>query len=214
MRVYLPLLLALLAACESSPSTTVSSSPPVTSSTNAPAAPAAAPDTLPPPDTTRAAAANATADTLRVLRRRHAFSQPGGKPDEFRLVFRGASLLTGAATFTITDPSGQVIFREMLPAADLEAALVYEMKTPSATAAEREAFIRRRLDEFLLPAHFHSPAIAATAAFPAASEQLDRATWTALRQAPQSIRFDYLVGKEDRRQIAWSPLKKQVVRLQ
>ena len=30
---------------------------------------------------------------------------------------------------------------------------------------------------------------------------------------PDAIGFEYLTGKEDRRQIAWSPLKKQTVRV-
>lgn len=166
---------------------------------------------LEPMDTTRATAANAQSDTLKTVRKRHVFSAPGS-PDEFRLVMRGKDLLTGEATFTITDASGQVIFREILPAEDLEAAMVYEMKTPTASAAEREAYIRRRMDEFFSDKNFRTPALTPKDSYPTGST-IDRATWDDLRQRPDAVSFTYLVGKEDRRRIAWAPRTKQVVHL-
>ncbi|WP_210520510.1 hypothetical protein [Hymenobacter terricola] len=168
---------------------------------------------LPPPDTAHTKAVSATSDTLRVARQQHNFSHSKGPADTFRLVFRGPSILEGTGEFTITAPGGQVIFREMLTEPDLEAALVYEMKTPTATRAEREAFVLRRIDRFFLPSQFHTPAVDRKAAFPGGVENLDQATWKDLQQRPDAIRFDYLKGKEDRRQIVWSPLKKQTVRL-
>ena len=199
-------LLPLLAACNSTP-------PAVNEGT---AARVVGRDTtaLPAPDTASAKAVSAVSDTLRVARQTHNFSQPEGPADVFRLVFRGPSILEGTGEFTITDPSGQVIFREMLTEPDLEAALVYEMKGPTATRAERETFVLRRIDRFFLPSQFHTPAVGPKATLPKGIENLDRATWNDLRQRPDAIRFDYLKGKEDRRQIAWSPLKKQTVRLQ
>ncbi len=172
---------------------------------------------LEPMDTARAAAANGQSDTLKTVHRRHIFSSPGS-PDEFRLVMRGKDMLTGEATLTITDASGQVIFREILPAADLEAAMVYEMETPTATAAEREAYIRRRMDEFFSDKNFQTPALATKAAYPttastSTTNTIDRATWDDLRQRPDAVSFTYLVGKEDRRRIAWAPRTKQVVHL-
>ena len=71
----------------------------------------------------------------------------------------------------------------------------------------------KRIDQFFQPAQFHTPAVAKNAAFPSSIENLDRATWDDLQQRPDAIRFDYLKGKEDRRGVAWSPLKKQVIRL-
>ena len=168
---------------------------------------------LPAPDTASTKAVSAVSDTLRVVRQAHNFSQPKGAADMFRLVFRGPSILEGTGEFTITDPSGQVIFREMLTEPDLEAALVYEMKAPTATRAERETFVLRRIDRFFLPTQFHTPAVGPKATLPDGVENLDRATWNDLRQRPDAIAFDYLKGKEDRRKIAWSPLKKQTVRV-
>ena len=204
-------LLPLLAACNSTPSAVNEGT--VSRVTDRPTSP----DTsaLPLPDTARNKAVSAVGDTLRVVREAHHFSNPSLKaqPDVFKLVFRGPSILEGTGEFTITDPDGQVIFREMLTEPDLEAALVYEMKTPTATRAERETFVLRRIDRFFLPSQFHTPAVDKKATFPSSVENLDQTTWKDLQQRPDAIRFDYLKGKEDRRQIAWSPLKKQTVRV-
>jgi hypothetical protein len=195
-----------LSACNSTPATATQEG-----ATGTPAA--TDPSALPTPDTTHTKAVSAVRDTLLDVSQRHYFSNPG-KADLFRLVFRGPSVLKGTGEFTITDAGGQVIFREILSEPDLEAALVYEMKTPTATPAEREAFVRRRINQFFQPAQFHSPAVERKATFPAGIENLDQATWEDIRQRPDAVRFEYLKGKEDRRQIVWSPLKKQTVRLQ
>jgi hypothetical protein len=201
-------LLPLLAACNSTPSA-------VHEGTISRVADRAAQDSsaLPPPDTSRTKAVSARRDTLRAVRAKHNFSNPQGPPDAFQLVFRGPSILEGTGEFTITNADGQVIFREMLTEPDLEASLVYEMKKPTATRAERETFVLRRIDRFFLPSQFRTPAIEAKAAFPSGVENLDRGTWNDLKQRTDAVRFDYLKGKEDRQQIAWSPLKKQVVRV-
>lgn len=166
--------------------------------------------TAEPMDTTRAPAVNAQSDTLKVVRKRHRFSSPSTE-DEFKLVLRGPSLLAGEATFTITNSTGETIFREVLSAADLEAAMVYEMKNATATQAEREAFVRRRMDEFFADKNFRTPAI--TAKDTHQPDLLDRATWEDLRRRPEAVSFQYTVGKEDGRRIAWAPLKKEVVRV-
>ena len=202
---WLPLL-PLLAACNSTPSAVNEGTVSRMADRDTTA--------LPPPDTARTKAVSAVSDTLRVARQAHNFSQPKGPADVFRLVFRGPSILEGTGEFTITDPSGQVIFREMLTEPDLEAALVYEMKGPTATRAERETFVLRRIDRFFLPSQFRTPVIGPKTDFPTGLENLDRATWNDLSQRPDAIGFDYLKGKEDRRRIAWSPLKKQTVRVQ
>ena len=209
MRKSWLLLLPLLTACNSTPSA-------VNEGTVSRATDRQGPDTakaLPAPDTAHTKAVSAVSDTLRQVRERHNFSHPKGPADTFRLVFRGSSILEGTGELTITDPTGQVIFREILTEPDLEAALVYEMKNPTATRAERETFVLRRIDRFFLPSQFHTPAVAAKAGFPGGLENLDRATWADLHKRPDAIGFEYLKGKEDRRVIAWSPLKKQTVRL-
>ncbi|MBH8568697.1 hypothetical protein KB206_07385 [Microvirga sp. STS02] len=210
------LLLPLLAACNSTPSAVNEGSVSRMADRQGPnstTTPAATNNALPAPDTAHTKAASAVSDTLRVARLAHNFSRPKGPADKFQLVFRGPSILEGTGEFTITDPDGQVIFREMLTEPDLEAALVYEMKGPTATRAERETFVLRRIDRFFLPKQFHTPAVAAKAAFPDGVENLDRATWNDFQNRPDAIGFEYLKGKEDSHQIAWSPLKKQTVRV-
>lgn len=202
------LLLPLLAACNSTPSAVNEGSVSRMADRQGPDSTA-----LPAPDTARTKAVSAVSDTLRVARLAHNFSLPKGPADKFQLVFRGPSILEGTGEFTITDPDGQVIFREMLTEPDLEAALVYEMKGPTATRAERETFVLRRIDRFFLPAQFHTPAVSAKSTFPDGIENLDRATWTDFQKRPDAIGFEYLKGKEDRHQITWSPLKKQTVRV-
>ena len=199
-------LFALLAACHSAPTTELPASD---ATAEAPAQPAP----LPAPDTASSKAVSTNSDTLRVVRQPHNFSNPQGPADQFRLVWRGPALLQGTGEFTITNPDGQVIFREILTAPDLEAALVYELKNPAATPAERKAYVQKRLDQFFQPAQFHTPAVARNAPYPSGLENLTQAAWDDLRQRPDAIRFDYLKGKEDRRQIAWSPVLKQTVRI-
>lgn len=202
-------LLPLLAACNSTPSA-------VHEGTISRVTDKAAKDSsaLPLPDTSRTKAVSALSDTLRVVREKRNFSNPQGPPDAFQLVFRGPSLLEGTGEFTITNADGDVIFREMLTEADLEASLAYEMKKPDATRAERESCVRRRIDRFFVPSQFRTPAIEAKAAFPTGVANLDQAAWNDLKQRPDAIGFEYLKGKEDQQRIAWSPLKKQVVRVQ
>ncbi|RYU79721.1 hypothetical protein [Hymenobacter persicinus] len=178
-----------------------------TAGTTAPADSAAA---LEPMDTARVPAVTAQSDTLKIVRARHLFSSLSA-PDLFTLALRGSSVVGGEATLTITDAGGQVIFREMLSAADLEASMVYEMAGSSATEAQRETFIRKRMDEFFAAKNFSTPALGAREAYQPG--ELDRPTWDELKKQPKSVSFQYLVGKEDRRRIAWSPLKKQVVHL-
>ncbi|QIL75769.1 hypothetical protein [Hymenobacter sp. HDW8] len=197
--LFSALLLSVFGACSRPDPTRIESSD--TASATAPAEPM---------DTTRAPAVNAQSDTLKTVQRRHRFSSPS-TDDTFRLVLRGPSLLAGEATFTITNSSGETIFREVVSAADLEASMVYEMKNNTATQAEREAFVRRRMDEFFTDKNFRTPAVTTKDIYQAGT--IDRTTWDDLRRRPDSIGFQYLVGKEDGRRIAWSPLKQQVVRI-
>jgi hypothetical protein len=182
-------------------------------------APLAGPDTATAPlqllDTTRPATVSAQADTLLTSRSRHVFSAPGA-PDVFTLTLRGSSVLSAEATLTIVTAGGEVIFREILTSADLEAALVYGMRGPTATQAEREAYVRKRVREFFAEKNFKQPALPASAVYPGtgtAPAGLDRAAWDDLRSRPDAVAFHYLLGKEDRRAVAWSPRRKQVVHL-
>jgi hypothetical protein len=211
MRFSWLLLLPLLAACNSNPSAEKGEAG---FGAADPESPADTTTALPAPDTASTKAVSAVTDTLRVVRQKHNFSNPKGPADLFKLVYRGPSILDGTGEFTIANPAGQIIFREMLTEPDLEAALVYEMKNPTATRAERETYVLRRINRFFGASQFHSPAIAPDAEFPVDLVNLEHATWDDLQHRPDAIGFDYLKGKEDRQRIAWSALTKQVVRVQ
>ncbi|ALD20227.1 hypothetical protein [Hymenobacter sp. DG25A] len=165
-----------------------------------------------PMDTLRPLGVTAQADTLQQVQKLHEFSQVG-KPDKFTLVLRGKTLLTGELTFTIASGAdNRVIFRETFPVSDLEAAMVYEMKTPTATPAEREAYVRKRLQEFFADKNFVQPAIGPRDTYQPGTT-LDQAAWQELHSRKDAVGFVYLLGKEDRRKIAWSPMRQQVVQV-
>jgi len=202
MRVALLLpFFGLLAAC---------STPDTRQATTSAATLADSATRLEPMDTARASAATAQSDTLKTVSRRHVFSGPAS-PDVFRLVLRGKDVLSGEITFTITDAAGRVIFREVFSAADLEASMVNEMQKTTVTPAEREAYVRRRMDEFFSEKNFRQPALLPKDAYQTGGA--DRATWDDLRHRSDAVAFLYLVGKEDRHRIAYSPRTKQVVQL-
>lgn len=171
MRARLFLLLPLLAACNSTPSaTTEQTAAQQENRQGADSATAA----LPAPDTASRKAVSAVSDTLRQVRQLHSFSQPQGPPDVFRLVFRGPSILEGTGEFTITDATGQVIFREMLTEPDLEAALVYEMKTPLPPGPSAKPSYCAALTDFsCLPSFIRPPWLRKQPSPPASK------TWTA-----------------------------------
>ena len=208
MRSTLLLPLLLLAGACSSPEQPATGTSPLAAADSA-----AAP--LEPLDTVRPATVDAQADTLLTSRSRHVFST-AGTPDVFSLVLRGSSVLSSEAAFTITTAGGEVIFREMLTSSDLEAAMVYEMTGSTATQNEREAYVRKRVREFFTDKNFKRPAVPKSAVLPGPAEapaSLDRAAWDDLHSRPEAVAFHYLVGKEDRRAVAWSPLRKQVVHI-
>ncbi|MFC6997603.1 hypothetical protein [Rufibacter roseus] len=146
---------------------------------------------------------------LHVVQRTHPFSKPE-QPDYFRLLLRGDSITAGQVQFTITTREGTVIHNEVFQAADLEAALVNEMEKPAATTREREAFIIKRMEEFVQPADFVTPAIAAN--MPPDTAFVTLSYWNQLQERENTIGFKYLLGKEDGRLLVFDPEKKKAVR--
>ncbi|WP_197088554.1 hypothetical protein [Rufibacter radiotolerans] len=144
-----------------------------------------------------------------IVQRTHHFSSPD-QPDYFRLALHGDAVTSGQVEFTITTQGGQKIYEEHFPAADLEASMVYEMKTPTASPSEREAYILKRMEEFFQPSNFISPAISEGASLPTDTNQV--ATWKRIQANPASIGFKYLLGKEDGRLLAYDPAEKKAVR--
>lgn len=146
---------------------------------------------------------------LHVVQRTHHFSS-AEHPDYFRLMLRGDSVVAGQVYFTITTRDGKIIHNETFPAADLEAVMVYQMKKPTATSRERETFILQRMEEFVQPDDFISPAIPANAQPDTAFVTLS--SWNQIQDRKNAIGFKYLLGKEDGRILVFDPEKQKAVR--
>jgi hypothetical protein len=143
-----------------------------------------------------------------IVQRTHPFSSDQ-QPDYFRLALHGTSISKGVVEFTITTQDGTKIYEESFPAADLEASMVYEMKTRSASESERDAYILKRMDDFVQATDFVSPAIAPTA--PVQTSFVNEATWKRIQANPKAIGFKYLLGKEDGRLLVYDPGQKKAV---
>ncbi len=132
------------------------------------------------------------------------------RPDYFRLALHGDSITGGQVQFTITTYEGHKIYEENFSAADLEASMVYEMRASPASTSDREAYIVKRMEEFVQPTDFVSPAIAPNS--PAQTSFVNETTWRRIQSNPNSIGFKYLLGKEDGRLLVYDPEQKKVVR--
>ncbi len=144
-----------------------------------------------------------------IVQRTHLFSSDT-QPDYFRLALHGDSITGGQVLFTITTFDGRLIYEERFSAADLEASMVYEMLSSPATLSDREAYIVKRMDEFVQPSDFVSPAIAPNA--PAQTSFVNETTWRRIQSNPKAIGFKYLLGKEDGRLLVYDPEQKKAVR--
>lgn len=149
-----------------------------------------------------------TGDVKLKIKKTHLFSDPA-KADNFELNLSGNSLLNSKIRFTITNPAGKLIYQDSMTAADLEASMVYEMKTSTPSEKQREDFLKKRLNGFFDEENFSTPAIAPNDIYdPTYGEE---ASWNAIKKDPKSISFNYLLGKENGRRIAYSKLKKKVM---
>ncbi|WP_192823560.1 hypothetical protein [Rufibacter sp. LB8] len=145
-----------------------------------------------------------------VVQRSHAFSSSDAQ-DFFRLELRGDSITTSTVLFTITSSQGQLLHRQTFSAADLEASLVYEMTTPTATLPQREAYILRRMNEFVQPDRFVTPAI--TQSQNPDTSFVSLKDWQRLQAQPNTIGFKYTLGKEDGHLLVYDPTQKKAVRV-
>ncbi|RNI29618.1 hypothetical protein EFA69_08655 [Rufibacter immobilis] len=144
-----------------------------------------------------------------IVQRTHLFSSPQS-PDYFRLVLRGDSITQGQVHFTITTQDGRLIHEEHFPAADLEASLVYEMEGSTVTQEQRAAYILKRMEEFVEPKDFISPAIAPNT--PAQTSFVSETAWKKIQANHKAVGFKYLLGKEDGRLLVYDPEQKKAVR--
>lgn len=128
-------------------------------------------------------------------------------PDQFRLQLRGDSVLTGTLHLSIVSVAGDTLLSERFPAqALLDYGLLQYGEHP--TRAQREAYVRERMDQFFGPGQFRSPAIKPTEQYVA--RQSERGVWEEVRQTGLPG-FFYHLYEEDGRSLAYLPRRRKAV---
>lgn len=125
--------------------------------------------------------------------------------EQFRVALLGDSILTGTVAFTITNAAGELIYSDEFPAVMLAATYDESVNTP----AKQEALIKKRIDEFFQKDRFREPAIEGDQP-PHDSFFIEKDTYDNLKET-NAPGFLYLIGKENTKHIAWSPLEGKVV---
>ena len=151
----------------------------------------------PPTAAERTRSGNKT--VLNTVRASHAFSNPNA-PDNFLLELRGARVLSAQAHLIVTSSTGDTLRHEVMPARALlnEKSLV---DPQSSSVRDHEIAILQSMNTFFAPGHFSQPAIAPGAEQPA---ELDTKTWTALREDPGTVAFDYTGAGGAERRLAYA----------
>lgn len=130
----------------------------------------------------------------------------GKSGDEvFRVALLGDSVLSGTVAFTITNGEGELIYSDEFPAIMLAATYDESINTP----AKQEVLIKKRIDEFFEANRFKQPAIEGDQP-PHDAFFIEKAAYDNLKET-KAPGFLYLIGKENTKHIAWSPLEQKVV---
>ena len=136
----------------------------------------------------------------------HKFSSSADK-DTFRIKAVGSHLLTANIIFTISSSSGTLIYSVSFHAIDL----INEglPKGLGASKKDQEKYIVKRIQEFFDEKNFCQPAIKKNEAFDEDYSRKD--IWMDIKSDKTAIGFNYLIGEEDNRKIAYSKKSKKVV---
>lgn len=146
--------------------------------------------------------------SLHKVRANHVFSAPD-REDQFVAVLRGSDTLTATVHLQILLNDRTVIYRDSFAA---EALLDHGFKPdPGATVtdADRRAYIIQRLNGLFDSDRFTRPAYSVVENAAASITRQEVADY--LEDQPQATAFYYLVGKGDRRYIAFYPPEDQAV---
>lgn len=137
---------------------------------------------------------------------RHEFSD-AFKSDYFKLTLKGANLVEADATLEILDPNGKQIYTE-----DFTADMLLKPETGDSELGikEKEAYIRKRVEEFFKEDNFYKPAIDIKDAFDMDANP-DLKEWEVLRGDRTAIGFGYYFNFQSKRKIAWSKKWKKIV---
>lgn len=134
----------------------------------------------------------------------HIFSDTS-KQDTFRLTLTGGTVLNGEARFDIIDFNGQPLYTETFPAVYLLGFADDQNDTPK----QKENFIINRANTFFDEGNFSKPAIRASELFDA--DYSDKFNWVTIKAEPDAIAFNFLIGEENHRKIAYSRKYKKVL---
>ncbi len=149
--------------------------------------------------------AESASDVLLKNEVKHLFSDTLAA-DLFQIFLKGDSLISSTVAFNIISSKGDTLHHETFPAAYL---IGYELISDSATLAQKEAVIKRRISKFFDEKNFLTPAIKPDQKFN--PEYIEKSVWEDLKSDESAIGFYYLVGEEDGRRIAYSKKQKKVV---
>jgi hypothetical protein len=136
---------------------------------------------------------------LNTVSTTHTFSNPDTK-DNFILQLRGPRVLTAQAHLIVTSSKGDTLRHEVLPARALLSHT--DISDPqSASAREQEIAILQGMNSFFADVRFTNPAIPAGTEQPA---EIDAKTWSALREDPKAVGFEYTGAGGSERRMAYA----------
>ena len=140
-----------------------------------------------------------TKTVLNTVSTTHTFSNPKTE-DRFVLQLRGPRVLTAQAHLIVTSSTGDTLRHEILPARALlrENALA---DPQSASVRDKEIAILQGMNTFFAAGHFTQPAVPAGTEQPA---EVDAKTWSALREDPAAVGFDYTGAGGAERRLAYA----------
>ena len=136
---------------------------------------------------------------LNTVSATHAFSDAVTK-DNFILQLRGPRVLTAQVHLIVTSSTGDTLRHEVLPARALLSRS--DIADPqSASVRDQEIAILQGMNSFFADAHFTQPAVPVGAEQPA---EMDAKTWSALREDPATVGFDYPGAGGGERRLAYA----------
>lgn len=123
---------------------------------------------------------------LNTVSASHVFSNPNTR-DNFILQLRGPRVLTAQAHLIVTSSTGDTLTHQVLPARALLAEQV-QTDPQGLSIRDQEIAVLQRMNAFFAESHFSQPAVPPGTEAPA---EVDTKAWSALREDPSTVAFDY-----------------------
>lgn len=129
------------------------------------------------------------------------FSNPT-EPDVFTVKIVGDKYYKASVVFTIHNAAGQEIFHDVFPCNALMRD-AFDGNGEYGTEIQKEAFMKKYLDDFFKPSKIRKPAIAATDNFIEEYKKGDH--WQQVANDPEAIRFVYTKVANGHSELAYCP---------